>query len=288
MDCTMNPIANFRAALTRRTFLARGGLNFGAVALGSLLDDGGRAAVSPFAVRPPHFAAKAKRVIYLHMVGAPSQLDLFDYKPAAGEVRGQAAAADLSSKGSARLHPAEADARSARASSSPSTAERRRSCRSCCRTWRGWSTTSAIVKSMHTDAVQPRAGPALLEHRLRPAGPAEPRLVGDLRAGHGEPGPAGVRGVALRPAAGRAAARPAGRAASCRASTRASSSAPGRPGAVSLQPRRAWTAAIGSASLDAVAALNQAQLDDGRRSGDRHAHQPVRDGVPHADVACRS
>ena len=36
---------------------------------------------NPLAPRPPHFAAKAKRVIYLHMSGAPPQLDLFDYKP---------------------------------------------------------------------------------------------------------------------------------------------------------------------------------------------------------------
>ena len=35
----------------------------------------------PFAPRPPHFAPRAKRVIYLHMAGAPSQLELFDYKP---------------------------------------------------------------------------------------------------------------------------------------------------------------------------------------------------------------
>ncbi len=33
------------------------------------------------APRPPHFAAKAKRVIYLHMSGGPPQQDLFDYKP---------------------------------------------------------------------------------------------------------------------------------------------------------------------------------------------------------------
>ena len=36
---------------------------------------------NPLAPRQPHFAAKAKRVIYLHMSGAPPHLDLFDYKP---------------------------------------------------------------------------------------------------------------------------------------------------------------------------------------------------------------
>src|SRR6267378_3122274 len=61
--------------LNRRTFLGRARLSLGTLALGSLLGrDQARAAV-------PHFAAKAKRVIYLFQSGAPSQLDLFDYKP---------------------------------------------------------------------------------------------------------------------------------------------------------------------------------------------------------------
>ena len=40
-----------------------------------------RSATNPLAVRSPHFAAKAKRVIYLHLTGSPPNLDLFDYKP---------------------------------------------------------------------------------------------------------------------------------------------------------------------------------------------------------------
>jgi len=69
--------------VTRRTFLRRSGLGFGAIALHSLLAGSQPGAGgSSHAVRPPHFAPRAKRVIYLHMVGAPSQLDLFDHKPA--------------------------------------------------------------------------------------------------------------------------------------------------------------------------------------------------------------
>src|SRR5436190_11645299 len=49
------------------------------MALGELLR-ADTAGMNP-AARQPHFAAKAKRVIYLHMVGAPSHLDLFDAKP---------------------------------------------------------------------------------------------------------------------------------------------------------------------------------------------------------------
>jgi hypothetical protein len=68
--------------LDRRTFLSRSGLGVGAAALGWLLADKSRAlGADPLAARPSHFAAKAKRVIYLHMIGAPSQLDLFDPKP---------------------------------------------------------------------------------------------------------------------------------------------------------------------------------------------------------------
>lgn len=62
----------------RRQFLARGRDVLGFAALSSLLSEA--SAARPGAVAP-HFPPKAKRVIYLHMVGAPSQIDLFDYKP---------------------------------------------------------------------------------------------------------------------------------------------------------------------------------------------------------------
>jgi hypothetical protein len=76
----------FTQLLGRRAFLLQSGIGLGAIAFGSLLNEG-RAAEKidppdPLAPRKPHFAARAKRVIYLHMIGAPSQLDLYDYKPA--------------------------------------------------------------------------------------------------------------------------------------------------------------------------------------------------------------
>jgi hypothetical protein len=83
----MHPFDEYRQNVTRRAFLKRSGLGLGAMALGSLLAESLFAADpaagtrNPLAARPPHFAPRAKRVIYLHMVGAPSQLDLFDYKP---------------------------------------------------------------------------------------------------------------------------------------------------------------------------------------------------------------
>lgn len=74
-------------AVSRRQFFRQGGVGLGSLALGSLLARDLPAAGAPLAgmnpllPKKPHFAARAKHVIYLHMIGAPSQLDLFDYKP---------------------------------------------------------------------------------------------------------------------------------------------------------------------------------------------------------------
>jgi hypothetical protein len=77
--------------LPRRDFLARCGAGFGAVALTAMMRLQARAGVSPkapvvdplkpFAPRLPHFAPRAKSVIFLFMVGGPSHVDTFDYKP---------------------------------------------------------------------------------------------------------------------------------------------------------------------------------------------------------------
>ena len=70
----MDPLDLARATATRRQFFRRTGL--GAAALAALLNED-TASAAP----RTHFAPKAKRVIYLHMIGAPSHLDLFDPKP---------------------------------------------------------------------------------------------------------------------------------------------------------------------------------------------------------------
>src|SRR5438477_2574706 len=75
--------------LNRRAFFQNAGLGIGALALGSLLREASAAPANPLSARAPHFAPKAKRVIYLHMVGAPSQLDLFDHKPELLKLDGQ-------------------------------------------------------------------------------------------------------------------------------------------------------------------------------------------------------
>jgi len=77
---------------TRRQFFKNCGVGLGALALASLLDERVLAApapADPLAARPPHFPARAKRVIFLHMAGAPSTLDLFDPKPKLNQLNGQ-------------------------------------------------------------------------------------------------------------------------------------------------------------------------------------------------------
>ena len=85
---------------TRRHFLKESAMGFGALALGSILGSCGRGSseqgsnivfdpVNPLSPRPPMFPGKAKSVIYLHMAGAPSQLELFDYKPELVKLDGQ-------------------------------------------------------------------------------------------------------------------------------------------------------------------------------------------------------
>jgi uncharacterized protein (DUF1501 family) len=79
--------------VTRRQFFKDCGAGLGTLALASLLNDKLFAAAAspadPLFPKVPHFAPKAKNIIYLHMAGAPSQLDLLDYKPKLVELNNQ-------------------------------------------------------------------------------------------------------------------------------------------------------------------------------------------------------
>ncbi|MDZ4861635.1 MAG: DUF1501 domain-containing protein, partial [Candidatus Hydrogenedentes bacterium] len=72
---------------TRRHFLSSCAGGMGAAAVSLMMQGTAKASV----VQPelPHFAARAKRVIYIHLAGSPPQQDLFDYKPALNELNGQ-------------------------------------------------------------------------------------------------------------------------------------------------------------------------------------------------------
>jgi hypothetical protein len=91
----MNPLHEASALYTRRQFFGRSAMGIGTAALASLLGRDAWGAIQtgrqPVAGLPslPHFAPKAKRVIYLFQNGAPSHVDLFDYKPKLREWHGR-------------------------------------------------------------------------------------------------------------------------------------------------------------------------------------------------------
>jgi hypothetical protein len=75
----MNPLIEFHnAAYSRRQFFRKSGAGLSMAALGSLL---GKTGLANLAAQVPQIAPKAKRAIYISLIGAPSQIDLFDYKP---------------------------------------------------------------------------------------------------------------------------------------------------------------------------------------------------------------
>src|SRR5437016_4095099 len=86
-----NPLLNL---VSRREFFSRLGTGAGALALATLLHEQAEAETAGLrpkygvALRPPHFAPKAKRIIYLFQNGGPSQVDLFDPKPALKQTEG--------------------------------------------------------------------------------------------------------------------------------------------------------------------------------------------------------
>ncbi len=90
----MDPIREDELRVTRRQLFSRARTGIGVAALTALLPpelvwaagEGGQAGVTPGVL--PHFAPKAKRAIFLFQSGAPSQMDLFDYKPKLRELHG--------------------------------------------------------------------------------------------------------------------------------------------------------------------------------------------------------
>src|SRR3569623_389953 len=104
-ECNAGTPSEFRIPnsdfISRRAWVARMGTGFGALGLASVLAEAGLlgggaaqaalsgAAASPLAPKSPHFAPRAKRVIFLFMNGGPSHVDTFDPKPALEKYAGQ-------------------------------------------------------------------------------------------------------------------------------------------------------------------------------------------------------
>src|SRR6056297_443189 len=88
------PVREHQLAINRRQLFGRTATGIGTAALASLLGRDGQAAAGPASATPeslpgvPHFAPKAKRVIYLFQNGGPTHVDLFDYKPQLHQLHG--------------------------------------------------------------------------------------------------------------------------------------------------------------------------------------------------------
>jgi uncharacterized protein (DUF1501 family) len=86
--------SEYARLITRRWFFRQCGMGLGSIALASLLQEQNSSAAAvgstnPLAPKAPQFKPKAKRVIFLFMAGAPSQLDMFDYKPTLAKYDGK-------------------------------------------------------------------------------------------------------------------------------------------------------------------------------------------------------
>ena len=165
MDLRPQIAAETRKLLARRWFFRECGVGLAGIALGSLLTKGGavRAALprNPLAPRNAHFAPRAKRVIYMFQAGAPSHLELFDYKPELAKRDGQLPPPSLLKDyraafinvNSALLGPKYSFARHGQSGAElsellPNTAQ--------------VADDICIVKSMHTDAVNHAPGQILM------------------------------------------------------------------------------------------------------------------------------
>ena len=90
----IDPYTEYSLNLNRRHFLSKLSLGIGSLALGSLLGCSSKSIARPKLSKTgildaPHFAPRAKRIIYLFQSGGPSQLDLFDYKPMLKKMHGE-------------------------------------------------------------------------------------------------------------------------------------------------------------------------------------------------------
>ena len=273
------------AGHTRRHFFRECGVGLGKIALASLLVGvasaaRGRRLADPLAPRPPHFAPKAKRVIYLFMAGAPSQLDLFDHKPTLRKYDGKPVPAEVVKDQRYAFIRPDASLMASRFKFAQARPVRGRALGDAAPPGEGGRRHRDRQVDAHRP-VQPRPGADLPQHRLAAARPAEHGVVGHVR-----PGQRGGRPARLRRAlVGRRDQRRRGElvaAASCRRRTRASRSAP-----------RATRSSTSPAppGVDRAAPARVARPDPRpqpaapRRRGrprDRHPDHLLRDGLPDA------
>ncbi len=241
-----------------------------------------RAAIdNPLAPKQPHFAAKAKRVIYLHLTGSPPHLDLYDYKPAAGQADRPAVPRRVHQGQAVRLHLGRAQAAGHAAQVRPVWPGGRLAFR---RAAKPANRGRRPVRDQVDDhrPVQPRAGRTVGADRLGPIGPALDGLLGDVRPGLGERKSARLRGADFQRRAAQRRQEFVRRRFSAVGLSGRAMPLEGRSGAVCLGPGRHGPP---GAPRDARCPA-RSERDAGQGTGpSRNAdpHRPVRAGLPHAD-----
>ena len=240
-------------------------------------EDSSRPSADPLAPRPPHFPARAKSVIFLFMSGGVSHVDSFDPKPRLVADHGKQIALDhpetRNRPGYEKLFLKRPQWEFA-----ASRAERDRG-------QHALPAHGRLRRRPRRDPVDERRPLEPLQrdardaHRLVQPGPAEHRVVGQLRARHDEPEPAVVHGH--RPADALRRRRRSGRPTSCRGATRGRWSTPGPEPMRNVRPL--IPADLQRRELDALAELNGDHLARSGHAPELEAADPqLRDRVRHA------
>ncbi len=275
--------------ITRRWFFEQCGVGLGAAALATCSPNRvmPRPSVDPLAPKQPHFAPKAKNVIFLFMAGAPEPPRAVRQQAAAREIRRNTSAGRTVEGLPRRVHQSQFEAaRTEVQVSAKLRPERHRAVRAAA-SHRQIVDEIAIVKSMVTDAFNHAPGQLLMNTGTHAVRPSEHGRLGALRAwarrrricpafvvfSSGTKGPSGgdscwgsgflptvYQGVQFRS---------------------------GGDPVLYLSNPHGVDKELQRDSLDAVKQLNQMRLEKSRRSRDRDAHQFVRDGVPDASGRAR-
>ena len=265
---------------SRRRFFGRGAQGIGALALAHLMGGAGSAfgadaaARSPFAEAKriggldqlPHFAPKARRCIYLHLVGAPPQMETYDYKPKMDELFDTDLPDSIRQGQRLTTMTCRADTLSDCAVDVQVPAARqvrRVGCPNCCPTPRRWSTTSPSSARMHTEAINHEPAITFIQTGRQIAG--RPCIGAWIAYGLGthEPRSAGLRRAERGPARTprrtcRRSRRGFGARAFCpREYAGVALAAPARPGALRQQPGRRAHRRCAAACSTALGKLNQ-------------------------------
>ena len=239
----------------------------------------------------PHLVPRVKRVIYLFQSGGPSQLDLFDYKPLLRTMNGEELPESIrmgqrltgmtAHQKSFPMAGSQFDVRAARQ-------ERHLGQRAAAA--HGADRRQAVHRPVDAHrSHQPRSRGDVRPDRIAAGRPSVDRRVALLRARLRERQPA-RRSSSCSRAPARATSRSTrgcGAAASCRRSTRACSSARGKDPVLFLNDPKGIDRDQPPADARHAAHARAAAARARARSGDRRAHRPVRDGLPHADGGAR-